>query len=145
MLSALFIISVSLMMTLFSEKVLISNRCISGLMSNLIKKSWTDSNVHMHYAGQSHVHLNWCEITDLIPNNIWCRITVLKIKYIQIGSLLAGQILDQTNKSALLERCEFSVFLRYSQICSLTWICWAAHLDRLKNIIGKKFEFCNSM
>ena len=32
-------------MTLFSEKVLISNRCISGLMSNLIKKSWTDSTV----------------------------------------------------------------------------------------------------
>ena len=30
-------------MTLFSEKVLISNRCISGLMSYLIKKSWTDS------------------------------------------------------------------------------------------------------
>ena len=27
-------------MTLFSEKILISNRCISGLMSNLIKKSW---------------------------------------------------------------------------------------------------------
>ena len=31
-------------MTLFSEKVVISYRCISGLMSNLIKKSWTDSN-----------------------------------------------------------------------------------------------------
>ena len=30
---------------LFSEKVLISDRCISGLMSNFIKKSWTDSNV----------------------------------------------------------------------------------------------------
>ena len=29
-------------MTLFSEKVLISNRCISGLMSNLIKISLTD-------------------------------------------------------------------------------------------------------
>ena len=28
------------MMTLFSKKVLISNRCISCLMSNLIKKSW---------------------------------------------------------------------------------------------------------
>ena len=28
-------------MTLFSEKILISNRCISGLMSNLIKKSLT--------------------------------------------------------------------------------------------------------
>ena len=34
---------VSLTMTLFSEKVLISNRCISGLMSKLIKKSWMDS------------------------------------------------------------------------------------------------------
>ena len=43
--SALFIILVSPTMTLFSEKVLISNRCISGVMSNLIKKSWTDSNV----------------------------------------------------------------------------------------------------
>jgi hypothetical protein len=44
-LSALSIILVSLTMILFSEKVLISNRCISGLMPNLIKKSWTDSNV----------------------------------------------------------------------------------------------------
>ena len=34
----LFIILASLTMTLFSEKVLISNRCISGLMPNLIKK-----------------------------------------------------------------------------------------------------------
>ena len=41
--SALFIILVSLM-TFFSAKVLISNRCISGLMSKLIKKSWTVSN-----------------------------------------------------------------------------------------------------
>ena len=32
-------------MTLFSEKVLISTRCISSLMPNLIKKSWTDSKV----------------------------------------------------------------------------------------------------
>ena len=30
-------------MTKFSEKVLISTRCIHGFMSNLIKKSWTDS------------------------------------------------------------------------------------------------------
>ena len=32
-------------MTLFSEKMLISNRHISGLMPNLIKKSWTVSTV----------------------------------------------------------------------------------------------------
>ena len=39
----LFMILVSLTRLLFSEKMLISNRCISGLMSNLIKKSWTVS------------------------------------------------------------------------------------------------------
>ena len=38
------------MMTLFSKKVLISNKCISGLMSNLIKKSWTDSNLTFPYT-----------------------------------------------------------------------------------------------
>jgi hypothetical protein len=32
-------------MTLFGEKVLISTRCNSGLMPNLIEKSWTDSTV----------------------------------------------------------------------------------------------------
>ena len=42
-LSALFIILVGLTMTRFSEKMLICNRCIHGFMSNLIKKSWTDS------------------------------------------------------------------------------------------------------
>ena len=44
---ALFMILVSLLMTLFSEKVFISNRCISGLMSNLIKKSWTGSTIEL--------------------------------------------------------------------------------------------------
>ena len=45
--SALFIILVSLTVSLFSEKVLVSNRCIIGLMSNLIKKSWTDSIIYL--------------------------------------------------------------------------------------------------
>ena len=38
-------------MTLFCEKVLISNRCISGLMPNLIKNSWTDSSSHILFLG----------------------------------------------------------------------------------------------
>ena len=44
-LTRLFITLVSLTRSLFSEKMLISNRCIIGLMSNLIKKSWTVSNL----------------------------------------------------------------------------------------------------
>ena len=45
-LSALFVIMISLTMALFSEIVLISNRC--GLMPNLIKKSWTVPRVDAH-------------------------------------------------------------------------------------------------
>ena len=45
-LTRLFIIFVSLMRSLFSEKMLIFNRCISGLMSNLIRKSCTVSNAY---------------------------------------------------------------------------------------------------
>ena len=45
-LTRLFIMLVSLTWSLFCEKMLIFNRCICGLMSNLIKKSWTVSNLH---------------------------------------------------------------------------------------------------
>ena len=47
----LLLILISLMMTLFSEKMFISNLCISGLMPNLIKKSWTLKNVLKKYDG----------------------------------------------------------------------------------------------
>ena len=46
--SALFITLVGLTITLFSDKMLISHRCISGLMPNLIKKSRIDSNWQPH-------------------------------------------------------------------------------------------------
>ena len=56
-LTGLFIILVSLMRSLFSEKMLISNRCISGLMSNLMKKSWTVSNLD-----RMLIHFNKCKL-----------------------------------------------------------------------------------
>ena len=37
---------VSLRVTLFSEKMLISTRCIHGFMSSMIKKSWTLSTLY---------------------------------------------------------------------------------------------------
>ena len=43
--STLFILLVGLTMILFSEKMLISHKCIRGLMPDLIKKSWTVSTV----------------------------------------------------------------------------------------------------
>ena len=47
---ALFISLVGLMVTLFSQKMLISTRCIHGFMPNLIKKSWTVSNTETDTA-----------------------------------------------------------------------------------------------
>ena len=46
--SALFIILVGLTMTLFSDKMFISHRCLRSLMPNLIKKSWTVSNLYVY-------------------------------------------------------------------------------------------------
>ena len=52
-LSTLFIILVGLMMAGFSEKMLISTRCMHGFMSKLIKKSWKDFKQHtsQRYSG----------------------------------------------------------------------------------------------
>ena len=57
-----------------SEKVFISNRCISVLMSNLIKKSWMDSNVGvwwLHWvvgsilvATRTKGSIRWCQNPD---------------------------------------------------------------------------------
>ena len=44
-LTRLFTILISLTRLLFNEKMLISNRCICGLMPNMIKKSWTVSTI----------------------------------------------------------------------------------------------------
>ena len=46
----LFIILVSLTVTFFSEKMLISIRCLRGFMYNSIKKSWKVSNHHPTYT-----------------------------------------------------------------------------------------------
>ena len=66
-------------MTLFSEKVLISTRCISGLMPNLIKKSWTDytfdglSQIWFSwslFSADSSVVVNPCEQFGTIPESL---------------------------------------------------------------------------
>ena len=60
-LTRLFIILVSLIRSLFSEKMLISNRCISVLISNLIKKSWAVFNV----LGTCLYPIHWKRILDI--------------------------------------------------------------------------------
>ena len=44
-------------MTLFSDKMIISHRCIRGLMPNLIKKSWTVSNQGIFPKASIHENL----------------------------------------------------------------------------------------
>ena len=67
----------SLTMTLFSEKVLISSRCISGLMSNLIKKSWADSSRQV-----SHKHEKEMVIHVASTFYAFCqKLTALALRY----------------------------------------------------------------
>ena len=72
-------------MTLFSKKVLISNRCISGLMPNLIKKSWTDSRLDPYQKLDSkrlsQIWLLWTfqERTFNIPILFSFRISLLNL------------------------------------------------------------------
>ena len=91
--SALFIILVSLMMTLFSEKVLISNRCISVLMSNLIKKSWTDS--------------IWESNVDFFS------VLIMSLSFIQIQNEIASLYINQLSR-----QIEISLIA-----CQCTFIC----------------------
>ena len=63
-LTRMLMILVSLTSSLFTEKMLISNRYISGLMPNLIKKSWTVST-------KAELLLLFCQIIWLFES--WCR------------------------------------------------------------------------
>ena len=65
----LFIILVSLMLTWFSKKMLISTRCIHGFMSNLIKKSWTDSIKRPLKSVTREIGI----VHKLIPHILWFR------------------------------------------------------------------------
>ena len=67
-------------MTLFSEKILISNRCISGLMSNLIKKSWTVSNAcyviyewYLIWMMPKWALLTWLMASDSNSDSAWIK------------------------------------------------------------------------
>ena len=87
-LTRLFIILVSMTRSLFSENMLIYNRCISGLMSNLIKKSWTVSNGH----SLKHTNPSW-------------QLRLFSLKYVQ-----------QTIKESTREKRENSIRLCLIQL-----------------------------
>ena len=84
-LTKLFIILVSLTRSLFSEKMLISIWCISGLMSNLIKISWKDSSV------RSPWFISLLPLRAVIFSGPYCCLsTVLHTKH----SRLRGNVLQ---------------------------------------------------
>ena len=62
-------------MTIFSEKKLISTRCMYGFMSNLIKKSWRDSNIPS--LNEGFVAGTACGLnTTLVPMNSFLFILI---------------------------------------------------------------------
>ena len=83
-LTRFFIILVSLMRSLFSEKMLISYRCISGLMPNLIKKSWMVStdplNNQCFVIGFWLIHFLYIFPTFVIAENCQQTFTIYNLK-----------------------------------------------------------------
>ena len=112
---ALFIILVSLTMTIFSEKVLISIRCICGLMSYLIKKSWTDSNEHAFVLFRF-----WC----------WSRITALLNKC---------NCNLQSLSFSIAPHCPFSSNLSHEQILTSKTYRTTKWPRKQKNVALEKF------
>ena len=72
--SALFIILVGLMMTLFGEEMLISHKCIHGLMPNIIKKSWTVS-ILQYYTIYIYINRGTLQLTTSFLKN--CLLTLI--------------------------------------------------------------------
>ena len=80
-------------MTLFSEKVLISNRRISGLMSNLIKKSWTDSNPGVVLLKNEVIKEHFADPSDL------------KISNSSLGTCSNAPVKDNSQKKSRFFSC----------------------------------------
>ena len=83
--SALFIILVGLTITWYSEKIPISNRCIRGLMPNLIKKSWTVSIAHgLECTSELRsIYVQWCTFSldfSFVITNYGCVWWILMLK-----------------------------------------------------------------
>ena len=83
---ALFIILVSLRMTLFSEKMLISNRWIRGLMSNLIKKSWKVSSLQSPSITKFLIVYTWIVFLNAFYLMKWNRSLMIIIISIAVFS-----------------------------------------------------------
>jgi hypothetical protein len=64
--SYMFIILVGLTMTRYSEKMSLSNRCIRGLMPNLIKKSWRVSKLYIGWGRRKNILCTFIVLWDKI-------------------------------------------------------------------------------
>ena len=73
------------MMTLFSDKMLISHRCIRGLMPNLIKKTWTVSNtaaaISRVFVRMPYLRQNWRLPIFLLVNKVHVLGSQKKIRH----------------------------------------------------------------
>ena len=106
-------------MTLFSEKALISNRCISGLMPNLIKKSWTVSNVTLF------IMHNYCTV---------CNVCIA-ISYFILGLQLPSRKKSQINQSNRVNHSNVSLDQKQYEIHKISRI--SSHRKLIGNIFLK--------
>ena len=139
-----FIILVSLMMTWFSEKMLIFTRCIHGFMSNLIKKSWTDSTPYLWaMAGLPCVPTisicKWASpvaIEVAIRNNkSWFKKTWFKFKksksdpfsIYSVTNLQIEKWMSYKYSKVIVYICIFCKYLPFTLMVILIEVLWECH------------------
>ena len=115
---SLFIILVGLTMTLFSDKMLNSHRCIHGLMPNLIKKSWTLSRKDRDAMRHSNSRLSVQKRGQLDYNAVFICIKSCQLaknsSSFEMGHLLCTYVVLYPNWAS----CSLM------QLCRLLSRCW---------------------
>ena len=121
--SALFIILVGLTKTLFSDKMLISHRCIRGLMPNLIKKSWTVSIVYVLFFVAHQMSIFEIIVSSDVIN------VVPKCMYAQYRSYLFENLkcfkieANVSSNISSIRICCRTVLLAVKKICCVKKAC----------------------
>ena len=128
--------------------MLISNRCISGLMSNLIKKSWTVSNSYSLYPKTGNHFLKSFFVSFLRKSTIIFTVfhyqtaTLHKVPILHLTRLWIVKIWDLVAPN-LIRSCNFMIpaplfYEVNSKLTKLFNICWKLLL--LKSIKSTCFQ-----
>ena len=118
-------------MTWFSDKMFISTRCIHGFMSNLIKKSWTDSSSYIQRRPQ-----NWKHLPILFDSTYYLKVESKDKKTTKICYNEAAHLAHPKNTHILKYAWKLTAFTKTSPTSNNAHFAW----NHIKFSISCKFN-----